>query len=303
MVKADPSKVSVKAKARGMPQLGTLGSGNHFLEFQRVDSIVQPGVASTFGIERVGQVVVMVHCGSRGLGHQVCGDYIERIEAELGVKHLADPELASAPLESELGKDYYGAMCASVNFAFANRQLIAHQIRQALAKLAGTDAEEIKLVYDVCHNIAKFEKHKVGRKREELCVHRKGATRAFGPGREEIPAVYRDVGQPVIIPGSMGTASFLLVGSSQAEEMTWGSTAHGAGRVMSRHDALKQFTAQGIKQDLARKGIEIKGASGKGIAEEAPGAYKDVDEVVRVSDTVGIGKIVARLTPLGVIKG
>jgi tRNA-splicing ligase RtcB len=303
MDKADASKVSAKAKARGMPQLGTLGSGNHFLELQRVDRIVLPEVAKAFGIDRVGQVVVMVHCGSRGLGHQVCGDYIERIEGELGVKHLADPELASAPINSVLGQDYRSAMAGSVNFAFTNRQLITHYVRQAFERLMGTDADDIGLMYDVCHNIAKFEKHKVGKKQRELCVHRKGATRAFGPGREEIPAVFRDIGQPVFIPGSMGTASYVLVGSHEAEEQTWASTAHGAGRVMSRHEALRHYTAKDIKSELARRGIEIHGASGKGIAEEAPGAYKDVDEVVRVSDVIGIGKIVARLTPLGVIKG
>jgi tRNA-splicing ligase RtcB len=302
MAKADPSKVSETAIKRGLPQVGTLGSGNHFLELQRVDKIVMPDVAKSFGIDKVGQVVVMVHCGSRGLGHQVCSDYISRIEQELGTKHLADPELASALLSSDIGQDYYGAMSAAINFAFTNRQLITHWIREVFEKTLGSQ-DGMDLVYDVCHNIAKFEKHKVDGKSRELCVHRKGATRAFGPGRMEIPAVFRKIGQPVFIPGSMGTASYLLVGTSTAEEMTFGSTAHGAGRLMSRHAAIDRFPAQQVRAQLKSKGIEIVGSSGKGIAEEAPGAYKDVDEVVRVSDVVGIGKIVARFTPLGVVKG
>lgn len=302
MAGADPSLVSENAKRRGLPQLGTLGSGNHFLELQRVDKIIAPDVAAKFGIKTEGQVVVMVHCGSRGLGHQVCSDFIERIERQVGTKHLADPELASALLASDIGQDYRGAMCSAVNFAFANRQLISHFVRQAFEKVLGSQ-EGIDLVYDVCHNIAKFEKHKVEGRNREVCVHRKGATRSFGPGRPEIPDVYRKIGQPVIIPGSMGTASYLLVGGEQSEELSFGSTAHGAGRVMSRHEAIKQFGDVGIKQQLMKAGIEVRGSSNKGIAEEAPGAYKDVDEVVRVSDKLGIGRIVARLTPLGVVKG
>ncbi|MEK7854454.1 MAG: RtcB family protein, partial [Acidobacteriota bacterium] len=203
MAKADPSLVSQSALDRGRPQLGTLGSGNHFLELQRVDRIVMPDVAEKCGITKVGQVVVMVHCGSRGLGHQICGDYIKRIEEQVGTKHLADPELASALLSSDIGQEYYGAMCSAINFAFANRQMISHWIRGAFEKVVGSQ-DGMDLVYDVCHNIAKFEKHKVEGKNRELCVHRKGATRAFGPGRTEIPDVYRKIGQPVLIPGSMG---------------------------------------------------------------------------------------------------
>ena len=302
MMKADPSLISANALARGLPQLGTLGSGNHFLEIQRVDKIFMPDVARQFGITQPGQVVVMVHCGSRGLGHQVCSDYIERIERELGTKHLADPELASAALSSDIGQDYYGAMCASINFAFTNRQMISHYIRDAFERVMGSK-DGIDLVYDVCHTIAKFEKHRIDGKTREVCVHRKGATRAFGPGRTEIPDIYRKTGQPVLIPGSMGTASYLLVGTTQAEDVSFGSTAHGAGRVMSRHAAIREFPADKVRADLLRKGIEIRGASKKGIAEEAPGAYKDVDEVVRVSDALGIGKMVVRFTPLGVVKG
>lgn len=299
---ADPSKVSSRAITRGVPQLGTLGSGNHFLELQRVDRIVMPEAAERFGITKVGQVVVMVHCGSRGLGHQVCGDFIERIESTGATKSLADPELASAQLQSDIGQDYRAAMCSAINFAFANRQLIAHAIRQSFEKVMGS-AEGVEQVYDVCHNIAKFEKHVIDGKKREVCVHRKGATRAFGAGRPEIPDIYRKIGQPVLIPGSMGTASYLLLGTSKSEEMSFGSTAHGAGRIMSRHSAIKQFPVDKLKAELRRKGIEVRGSSGKGLAEEAPGAYKDVDEVVRVSDKLGIGKIVARFTPLGVVKG
>jgi tRNA-splicing ligase RtcB len=243
----------------------------------------------------------MIHCGSRGLGHQIASDYIKLMEDKYGFEHLPDRELACAPIKSDLGQKYYKAMCCAMNFAFANRQMIAHWVRESCRKVLGDG--EIRQVYDVCHNIAKFEKHNIDGKMKTVCIHRKGATRSFGPGREEIPEVYRKVGQPVIIPGSMGTASYLLVGTSKAEEVSFGSTAHGAGRVMSRHGALKEITGQQVQKNLEDKNILVKGTSWKGLAEETPEAYKDIDEVIRISDEVGIGKKVARLIPLAVMKG
>ncbi|MBN2112147.1 RtcB family protein [Candidatus Woesearchaeota archaeon] len=302
MKDADPSKVSDRAIARGMPQLGTLGAGNHFVEIQKVDKIFDKETAKTFGITKEGQVTVMVHTGSRGLGHQVASDYIQKMENKYGFENLPDRELINAPINSDLGQDYYKAMCAAINFAFANRQMIMHWTREAFKEVFGSD-EGVDLVYGVCHNIAKFEKHKIDGKQKKVCIHRKGATRSFGPGREEIPEFYRKVGQPVLIPGSMGTASYVLVGTTKAEEISFGSTAHGAGRVMSRHEALRTKRGEQVVKELAAKGIEVKGASWKGIAEEMPEAYKDIDEVVRVSDGVGIGKAVARLVPLEVMKG
>ena len=302
MKDADPSKVSDRAKARGMPQLGTLGAGNHFLEIQKVDKIYDKEAAKTFGIEKEGQITVMIHCGSRGLGHQVASDYIKKMEDKYGIENLPDRELINAPIKSELGQDYYKAMCCAINYAFANRQMIMHWTREAFKEVFGSD-EGLDLIYGVCHNIAKFEIHKIDGKEKKVCVHRKGATRSFGPGREEIPEIYRKTGQPVLIPGSMGTASYLLKGTSKAEEVSFGSTAHGAGRVMSRHAALRAKRGEQVVKDLAAKGIEVKGASLKGIAEEMPEAYKDIDEVIRVSDGVGIGKAVVRVVPLEVMKG
>ncbi|MEM4327402.1 MAG: RtcB family protein [Candidatus Woesearchaeota archaeon] len=299
---ADPTFVSSKAYSRGLPQLGTLGSGNHFLELQRVDRIFDEKVARAFGIEKVGQVTVMIHCGSRGLGHQIASDYIKVMEEKYGHAHLPDRELINAPINSELGRAYYKAMCAAMNYAFANRQMICHWTRDVFRKVMGT-SEGMKQIYDVCHNIAKFEKHEVDGKKRLVCVHRKGATRSFGPGREEIPEAYRKIGQPVLIPGSMGTASYLLVGTKEAEAVSWGSTAHGAGREESRAAALKKWRGEQVKADLQKRDIEVVALSWKGIAEEAPEAYKDVDEVVRVSHELGIGKMVVRLTPLGVMKG
>lgn len=299
---ADPHHVSARALARGIPQLGTLGSGNHFLEIQKVDKIFDKEVAKAFGITEEGQVTVMIHCGSRGLGHQIASDYIELMENKYGFSHLPDRELVNAPINSELGQQYYSAMCCAINYAFANRQMIMHWTRDVFNKVMGTD-KGMDLVYDVCHNLAKFEEHTVDGEKKKLCVHRKGATRSFGPGREEIPMIYRNIGQPVIIPGSMGTASYLLVGTKKAEEISWGSTAHGAGRVMSRHEALRRFRGEQVRDQLANKNIEVKSASWKGIAEEAPDVYKDIDEVVRVSHELGIGKMVVRLVPLGVMKG
>lgn len=294
--------LSHRAVTRGMPQLGTLGAGNHFLEIQKVDQIYDEKIAKVFGITHKDQVTVMIHCGSRGLGHQVASDYIKEMERKYGYRNLPDRELINAPINSELGKRYYKAMSAAVNFAFANRQMIAHWTRDCFKRVMGT-SEGMNLVYEVAHNIAKFEKHKVDGDNVKVCIHRKGATRSFGPGREEIPEVYREVGQPVLIPGSMGTASYVLVGTKLAEEVSFGSTAHGAGRVMSRHQALRQFRGEQIKRQLEQSNILVKAASWKGIAEEAPGVYKEIEEVVRVSHKVGIGNLVVRLKPIAVMKG
>lgn len=294
--------VSDRAMERGIPQLGTLGAGNHFLEIQKVDEIYDEKIAKAFGIEEKGQVLVMIHCGSRGLGHQIATDYIELMENEFGYKGLPDRELINAPFKSDLGQRYYKSMCAAVNYAFANRQMIAHWVRDVFAKVMGS-AKGMRQIYDVCHNVAKVEKHVVNGKEKLLCVHRKGATRSFGPGRPEIPEVYRQVGQPVLIPGSMGTASYILVGTAEAEALSFSSTAHGAGRVMSRNEALRRFRGEQIRDELAKKGVELKASSWKGVAEEASAAYKDVDEVVRVSHETRLGKLVARVVPIGVMKG
>ncbi len=302
MREADPSHLSPRAIERGIPQLGTLGAGNHFLEIQKVSEIFNEDVAGVFGIHSVGQILVMIHCGSRGLGHQVASDYIRLMENKIGSRGLPDRELINAPVRSPLGQQYYKSMSAAVNYAFANRQMIAHWVRNVFKKVMGS-AEGMDQVYDVCHNVAKIEKHTIDGRLKDVCVHRKGATRSFGPGREEIPEVYRSVGQPIIIPGSMGTASYILVGTREAEQLSFGSTAHGAGRVMSRHEAIRRFRGEQIKKDLESRGIELQSTSWKGVAEEASQAYKDVDEVVNVSHKVGIGKLVAKVIPVGVMKG
>jgi len=302
MKSADPSCLSSRAIERGIPQLGTLGAGNHFLEIQKVAEIYESQTAKVFGIHSEGQILVMIHCGSRGLGHQVASDYIRLMENRYGTKNLPDRELINAPIRSKLGQQYYKTMSAAVNFAFANRQMIAHLIRGVFARVMGS-SEGMGQVYDVCHNVAKFEKHIVNGEKKEVCIHRKGATRSFGPGRAEIPEVYRIVGQPVIIPGSMGTSSYILAGTSESEKMSFASTAHGAGRVMSRREALRHFMGEKIKKDLEGKGILLKSVSWKGVAEEASQAYKDVDEVVRVSHQAGIGRLIVRVVPVGVIKG
>jgi tRNA-splicing ligase RtcB len=299
---ANPHAVSDKAMKRGMPQLGTLGAGNHFLEIQKVDRIFDEDVAKKFGIDKEGQATVMIHCGSRGLGHQVASDYIRKMEDTYGYEKLPDRELINAPIGSDLGQSYMKAMAAAINFAFVNRQMIAHWTRNAFEKVLGS-SDGMTQVYDVCHNLAKIEEHDIDGQTTKVCVHRKGATRSFGPGRKEIPEVYRKVGQPVLIPGSMGTASYILVGTKQAEGLSFGSTAHGAGRVMSRHQAISSFRGEQVKSDLANKGIIVKGASWKGLAEETYQAYKDVDEVVRVSHEAGLGKLVARVVPIAVMKG
>jgi len=302
MKDADPSYLSRRAMERGIPQLGTLGSGNHFLEIQKVSKIYDRRVAQIFGIHSESQILVMIHCGSRGLGHQVASDYIRLMENKFGIRGLPDRELIHAPVRSGLGQEYYKSMSAAVNYAFANRQMIAHWVREVFARVLGS-SEGMEQIYDVCHNVAKFEKHRIEGRMKEVCIHRKGATRSFGPGRDEIPSIYRSVGQPVFIPGSMGTSSYILVGTSEAEELSFGSTAHGAGRVMSRHEALRRFRGEQIKKELERKGIELKSANWKGVAEEASQAYKDIDEVVKVSHEVGIGKLVAKVVPVGVMKG
>ncbi len=297
---ADASKVSERAIKRGIGQLGTLGAGNHFLEVQFVEEIFDKKIAEAFGLKK-GQVTIMVHCGSRGLGHQVASDYIKAMEKKYGFENLPDRELINAPIKSQLGKDYFSAMACAANFAFANKQIITHWIREEMKYLF--PKIKIEVLYDICHNIAKFEEHIVEGNKKIVCVHRKGATRSFGPGRKEIPVAYRKVGQPVLIPGSMGTSSYVLVGTKKAEELTWGSCVHGAGRVLSRSKALREFIGEDIKQELEKKGIEVKSGSLKSLAEESPGVYKDIDEVVRVVDELGISKKVARLKPLCVVKG
>ena len=305
MSQADCSKVTMKAKARGRKQLGTLGAGNHFLEVQFAGEIYDRKTAETFGVTKEGQILVMIHCGSRGLGHQVCSDYLRQMEEadpELA-KSLPEKDLIYARSGSKLAKDYLGAMAASANFAWANRHIIAHQIRKSFAEVFGTKPEDIHQVYDVCHNIAKVEEHKINGEMKKVYVHRKGATRSLPPGDSRIPKAYQEVGQPVLIPGSMGTASYLLAGTKDALENTFGSTAHGAGRVMSRASANRQFKGEEIKKQLEAKHIYIKAASLKGISEEAPDVYKDIDAVVKVSNDAGIGRLVVKLKPLGVIKG
>lgn len=302
MQEADPSFLSQRALERGAPQLGTLGAGNHFIEIQKVSEIFDFDVAKVFGIHSVDQIMVMIHCGSRGLGHQVASDYIRLMENKFGTRGLPDRELINAPIRSDMGNRYYKSMSAAVNFAFANRQMIAHWVRQVFQKVIGS-SEGMDQVYDVCHNVAKFEQHTIEGKIKKVCIHRKGATRSFGPGRIEIPEIYRAVGQPVLIPGSMGTASYILVGTLKAEELSFGSTAHGAGRVMSRHEAKRRFRGEKIKEELEQKGIELLSTSWRGVAEEASQAYKDVDEVVRISHEAGIGQLVAKVVPVGVIKG
>ncbi|MFC1686136.1 RtcB family protein [Nanoarchaeota archaeon] len=302
MKTADASVVSDKAKGRGHKQLATLGSGNHFLEVQYVDEIFDEEAAKVFGLKK-GQVTVMIHCGSRGLGHQVCSDYLREMEKTFPeiVSKLPDRELIYAPAKHPLCEKYLKAMSGAANFAWCNRHMIGHQVRYSFSKTF--PQSKLKTIYDVAHNICKIENHKINGEVKKVFMHRKGATRAFGPGNKEIPKVYQKIGQPIILPGSMGTASYLLVGTKKGEEVSFSSTAHGAGRVMSRHAALKKFRGEDVKKDLKDKNIEIKSTSWRGIAEEAPGVYKDIEEVAKVSHELGIGKKVVRLKPIGVIKG
>lgn len=297
---ADPKKVSQKAKARGKNQLGTLGAGNHFIEVQEIETIFDEKIADLFNLKKE-NITIMIHTGSRGLGHQTASDYIHKMERTYGFKDLPDRELICAPIESELGKDYRAAMAAAANFAFTNRQLITNQVRKSFKKYF--PKSEIKVVYDIAHNIAKFEELTINGKKEILCIHRKGATRSFGPGRKEIPEAYRKVGCPIFIPGSMGTYSYVLIGTKKAEEISFASTAHGAGRLLSRTYAKKSITPEHLKKELAEHDVAIKAGSIKGMIEEAPEAYKDVNEVVRVSHELGIGNLVVRLKPLAVVKG
>ncbi len=297
---ADASKISQRAISRGIGQLGTLGAGNHFLDVHYVDEIFDEKTAKAFGLEK-NQVTIMIHCGSRGLGHQVASDYIKLMEDKYGFKNLPDRELINAPINSELGKDYYSAMAAAANFAFVNKQIITHWIREEMKYLF--PKVKIDVVYDVCHNIAKFEEFVVNGKKQKVCVHRKGATRSFGAGRKEIPSAYRKVGQPVLIPGSMGTASYVLVGTKKAEELTWGSSVHGAGRVLSRTKAMKKMQGEEVRDMLKKQGIELRARSWKSVSQEGPYSYKDIEEVVRVIDNLGISKKVARLKPLVVVIG
>ncbi len=301
---ADYSKVSEQARSRGKNQLGSLGSGNHFVEIQYVDQIFDEKAAKAFGLKK-GQIVYMIHCGSRGLGHQVCSDYLRKIEqafpAELA--KLPDRELAYAPSGTQLCDEYLKAMKAAANFAWCNRFIIGDNVRNCFVKIFGIKREDVKTMYDVAHNIVKVEEHVFDGVKRKVYLHRKGATRAFGPGRLEIPEKYRKIGQPIIIPGSMGTASYVLVGTEKGMSESLGSTAHGAGRVMSRHQAKDEFKGQTLVKELGEQGITIRGHSMSGLAEEAPGAYKDIDEVVKVSDELGIARAVVRLKPLGVVKG
>ncbi len=301
---ADPEPLSQRAKERGLKQVGTLGAGNHFMEIQVVEEVRDD--ADCLGLFK-GQITVMIHSGSRGLGYQVCDDYLKSMGAvvkKYGIE-LPDRQLACAPITSPEGQEYLGAMASAANYAWANRQVIMHWIRESFEKVLGRSWEDLgmNLIWDVAHNIAKFEDHKVDGKTEQLCVLRKGATRAFGPENKDVPEVYRSIGQPVIIPGDMGTASYVLFGTRQAEEQTWGSTCHGAGRVMSRHAALKRTRGRQIDREMENKGILVKSGSRKTLGEECSEAYKDIDEVVRVVEKAGLSRIAARLRPIGVIKG
>jgi tRNA-splicing ligase RtcB len=299
-------KVSNSAKKRGAPQLGTLGAGNHFLEVQVIDKIFLPDVARTFGFDKPGQICVMIHTGSRGLGHQVCTDYLRILETAFRdeIRKLPDRELVYAPSGTKECDDYFAAMAASANYAWTNRQLIMHWVRESFEKVLGKKEEEmgLEVIYDVAHNIGKIEDHDIDEKKSKVFLHRKGATRAFPAGSNEIPKEYRSVGQPVLLPGSMGTASYVLVGADTAKE-TFYSTAHGAGRVSSRSAMLRGVRGEDVADDLKKKGILTKAASWKVLAEEAPSAYKEIDEVARVTEDAGISKRVVRLVPLGVIKG
>ena len=304
---ADPNALSDRALKRGLPQLGTVGSGNHFLEIQRVDRIDDPDAALAMGIEAEGQVTVMIHTGSRGLGYQVCDDSLKPMQraAQKYGFDLPDRQLACAPVRSPEGERYFAAMACAANYGWCNRQIITHWVREAFERVLGKGTSHIglRMVYDVAHNVAKFEDHAVEGGMKRLCVHRKGATRAFGPGREELPARYRELGQPAIVPGDMGTASWLMLGTDGAMDRTFGSTCHGAGRVMSRSAATKRQHGREVQAELESRGIRVRSAGLKTLAEEASYAYKDVDRVIAVTHDAGISHRVARMTPLAVVKG
>jgi len=306
---ADISKVSRQAISRGVSQFGTLGSGNHYLEIQVVDPAryLDRGLAGEFGIIYDDQVMVMIHCGSRGFGHQVCSDYLRTFES--GMKRFGidvrDRDLACLPFASREGQDYYSAMVCAANFAFVNRQIIVNKVREAFSRVFRKDAEslDMHLIYDVCHNVAKVENHSYDGSKAKVLVHRKGATRSFGPGHPDVPAAYRSIGQPVIIGGSMETGSYLLIGTQKAMEDTFGSTAHGSGRTMSRTAAKREVRGAELQRRMLDRGIYVKAATMDGLAEEAGMAYKDISEVVETMDRAGISKKVAALRPVGNIKG
>ncbi len=301
---ADASCVSSHAKERGSDQLGTMGAGNHFVEVDKVTDIFDESIAQSFGLFH-NQIVILIHTGSRGLGHQVATDYIKIMMNTMGKYNITVPdrELACVPFSSQEGRNYFSAMASAANFAFSNRQLITHEVRAAWKNVFGQNGGDLDILYDVCHNIAKLEEHEINGQKKRLIVHRKGATRAFGPLNEELPDAYKETGQPVIIPGSMGTASYVLVGTNESMKQSFGSTCHGAGRQLSRHAARKIVEGDKLRRDLLEKGIIIQAGSVRGIAEEAPAAYKNVDNVVDVVDGAGIAKKVAKLKPLAVIKG
>jgi tRNA-splicing ligase RtcB len=303
---ARADKVSKVAKQRGHEQLGTLGAGNHFLEIQFVDRIYDPEIAKVMGLTHVGQVTVMIHTGSRGLGHQVASDYLQVMERAMrryGIS-VPDRELAALPFKSPEAQDYFAAMAAAANFAWTNRQIIMHWVRESFRKVYKQDPEALglELIYDVAHNIAKIEEHVINGEKYRVVVHRKGATRAFPPGHPDIPSDYSSIGQPVLIPGSMGTASYILVGVREAAR-TWYSAPHGAGRWLSRGEAIRSYSPDRVIAELGSKGIVVRAATKRVVSEEAPEAYKDVDRVVLVADKVGISRPVARLVPIGVVKG
>ena len=303
---ANPARVSTQAKKRGLNQLGTLGAGNHFIEVDVVDRLYDAQAAQAMGLQE-GMLALQIHCGSRGFGHQICTDYVQDLQSVVhryGIK-LPDRELVCAPLDSPEGKDYLAAMRSAANYAFCNRQLLAHAARQAFEEtLAGVISNwQLHQVYDIAHNMGKIETHLVDGKKVKVCVHRKGATRAFGPGSPELPDVYRSIGQPVLVPGSMGTASWVLVGTAESMSRSWGSSCHGAGRVMSRSQAKREVRGDRLRAELEADGIHIRAGSLPGLAEEAPRAYKDVDEVVETVHAAGIARKVARLQPVIVIKG
>ena len=307
MAGADPAVVSKRAKERGAPQLGTLGSGNHFLEVAVVDQIYDESIAGDMGINGKGQVMLLVHCGSRGLGHQIAGDYIGEMVAVMkkyGID-VPDRQLACAPLDSSEGRNYLAAMKCAANYAWANRQCIAHWVREAFCKVMDKSEAEagLELIYDVAHNIAKIEEHEVDGKRVKLCIHRKGATRAFPAGHKEVPQKYAGIGQPVFIPGDMGRFSYFMVGTEQAMKESFGSTCHGAGRMKSRAAAKRDLRGEDVLRELRSRGITVRAGSYKGLAEESSEAYKDVSEVVGVAHNAGISRKVARTRPIGVIKG
>jgi len=304
---ANPDKVSSKAKKRGIPQLGTLGSGNHFLEVELVDEIYDQDAATTMGIDDVGQVLISIHTGSRGFGHQVCTDYVALLGEAVrryGIS-LPDRQLACAPVQSPEGQDYLAAMSCAANYAWTNRQCITHWVRESFAKVFSKSRRELGLeqIYDVAHNIAKIEEYTIRGKKQTLCVHRKGATRAFPAGHPDVPDIYRDIGQPVLIPGDMGRCSYIALGTEIAMKESFGSTCHGAGRVQSRTAAKRSLRGADVARALATRGITVKTGSISSLAEEASEAYKDVTEVVEITDKVGISHKVARTIPIGVIKG